>query len=417
VKGRATIGLAIGCAALACARPLPPPGGEEDRAAPAIIGTDPEPLATVPEFTGPVVFRFDERISERNVENSALVSPSDGEVSVDRGRSELRISIEGGFQPGRVYRVILLPGIRDLFNNERRAPAELVFSTGPEIAETALAGMVTDRITGRAAENVIVQAVQLVDSAVYSTTADSAAFFAFQHLPVGAYSITAFVDQNRNRRLDTSESVSRPQQVRFASDRDTVPVMLAVLPRDTTAPRITRAEAQDSLQIRLSTDDYLEPDASLEFVQATLFQLPDTTPVPGALRLMHPDSFAAYRRSIGDTLPPARVGGIARAPAAGQRGQVIDTTVALPFRELVVVPAAPLPPRTGFLIRVDGLTNVSGITGGGGEADFTTPAPTQRDTTGAAVRDTTGAAVRDTTGAVVGTIVDALRRRTAPRWR
>src|SRR5690606_10245632 len=107
--------------------------------------------ATVPEFSGPVIFRFDERISERNIENIAIVSPSDGDVSVDRGRSELRISIEGGFQPGRVYRVILLPGVRDLFNNERRAPAELVFSTGPAITETALAGLVVDRITGRAA--------------------------------------------------------------------------------------------------------------------------------------------------------------------------------------------------------------------------------------------------------------------------
>jgi hypothetical protein len=397
----------VWCALLGCARPLPPPGGEEDRSAPAIVGTEPEPLAVVPDFTGPVVFRFDERISERNVETIALVSPSAGEISVDRGRSELRISIEGGFQPGRVYRVILLPGVRDLFNNERRAPAELVFSTGPAIAETALAGLVSDRITGRAAENVIVQAVQLSDSAVYSTTADSAAFFALQSLPLGAYSVRAFVDQNRNRRMDPSEAASRPQQVRFNTATDTVPLLLSVLPRDTTAPRVTRAEARDSLQIELSTDDYLEPTASLEFVQATLFQLPDTTPVPGALRLMHPDSFTAYRRSIGDTLraAPAQSRGIARAPVAAARGEVIDTTMALPVREIIAVPASPLTPRTEYLIRVDGLTNISGLTGGGGEAAFTAPSPAQRDTTNAR---------RDTTGVVIDT-TSAAARRSAPR--
>lgn len=382
--------VATGCALLACARPLPPPGGEEDRAAPVIVATVPEPRAVVPNFTGPVIFRFNERISERNTENIALISPASGEVSVDRGRSEIRISLEGGFQPGRVYRVILLPGIRDLFNNERRAPAELVFSTGPEIPETALAGFAVDRITGRAAEDVIVQATELSDSSVYSTTADSAAFFVFQSLPVGAYTVRAFSDANRNRRLDTPEAASRPQQVRFGSAADTVPLVLALLPRDTTAPRIVRAQPVDSLQILVSTDDYLEPTASFEFVQASLFLLPDTTPVPGDLRLMHPDSFAAYRASIGDTLRPQLPGrppAIGAAPGAGGRGPVIDTTMALPVREFVVIPPAPLPPETEYLLRVDGLTNISGMSGGGGEITFTMPVPPKPDSTNAR-RDT-----------------------------
>jgi hypothetical protein len=374
---------AVACAAVAacalagCARPLPPPGGEEDREPPAIIATVPEPLAIERDFTGPVVFRFDERISERNTQDVVIVSPATGDVEIDRGRSELRVSLEGGWIPGLVYRIILLPGVRDLFNNERSVPVELVFSTGPAIPETALAGLVVDRITGQPASDVYVRALQRPDSIVHITAADSGGFYALQHLPVATYEVRAFVDQNRNRVLDPTESASRPQQVVFQPTQDTITHELAILPFDTTAPRVTRAEARDSLQVAVTVDDYLEPEASLEFVESALFVLPDSTPLPGSTMLMTADSFAAYRRALADTVPPAadtvpprpavppgRIG--ARAPR---------DTVPVPYREFIVVPPVPLAPSTSYVLRVNGLTNISGITGGGGTVEFTTPAP------------------------------------------
>lgn len=374
---RAGSALALGLLAsslVACARALPPPGGEEDPFPPAITGTEPAPLAVVPDFQGPVVFRFDERISERNTEDVIMVSPATGEVRVDRGRSELRVALEGGWRPGQVYRIVLLPGVRDLFGNERGAPAELVFSTGPDIPETAFAGVAIDRITGRPARNVFVRAFQRRDSVEYSTAADSAAFFTFQHLPVGAYEVRAFVDQNGNRRLDANESASHTRQIVFQTPHDTLVFELAVVPADTTPPRVTRADARDSLQVLVTVDDYLEPDAPLEFIEVSLLQLPDSTPVAGTPLVMATDSFMAYRRALGDTMPPPVRDTVAAAPPRlGQR--VPADTVPRPEREFVVVPAAPLPPRTSFVLRVSGLTNISGVTGGGGEVEFTTAAP------------------------------------------
>jgi hypothetical protein len=60
-------------------------------------------------------------------------------------------------------------------------------------------------------------------------------------------------------------------------------------------------------------------------------------------------------------------------------------TALLPQREFVLVPASPLTPGTRYLVRIEGLTNVSGIRGGGGSADFEVPTPrappARRDTT------------------------------------
>jgi hypothetical protein len=366
------------CALAGCARALPPPGGEEDRTPPAIIATEPAPLAVVPDFAGPVVFRFDERISERNTQDVVLVSPATGEVELDRGRSELRVSLAGGWRPGLVYRVILLPGIRDLFNNERSVPVELVFSTGPEIPETALAGLVVDRVTGRPARDVFVRALQRPDSILYITAADSGGFYALQHLPVATYEVRAFVDQNANRMFDRTEPASRPQQVVFQPTQDTITHELAVLPFDTTAPRLTRADARDSLQIAATVDDHLEPEASLEFVQASLLLLPDSTPVPGTPILMTADSFAAYRRALADSAPaadsiPARA--VPPVPPGRIGDRAPRDTVPVPYREFIVVPPAPLQPGATYVLRISGLTNISGITGGGGEVEFTTPTP------------------------------------------
>jgi hypothetical protein len=144
----------------ACARAMPPPGGEPDQSPPQVVATTPEQLSVVDPFDGAVVFEFDERLSERNIEGAVIVSPATGELHVSRNGTELRVSIDGGWRDGVVYRVLLLPGIRDLFNNERRSPVDLVFSTGPAIVNTAFGGLVSDRITGRPEPLAMVEATR-----------------------------------------------------------------------------------------------------------------------------------------------------------------------------------------------------------------------------------------------------------------
>ncbi|MCI0432971.1 MAG: carboxypeptidase-like regulatory domain-containing protein, partial [Gemmatimonadetes bacterium] len=340
-----------------------------------------------------VEFQFDERISERGVRESILVSPSTGVPRVEKGRSEIRVRMPGGWRAGEVYRVVLLPGVRDLFGNETREPASLVFSTGPPVPSTAIGGLVVDRITGRPASDVVVQAVRTPDTVTYSTVGDTSAFFALTNLPTGNYVVSAYIDQNRNRRKDVSESASQQQLVPLFTERDTSTLELKVVPWDTVPARLTRAEPRDSLEVRLFIDDFLDPDTPLDGVTVALFALPDTTPVPGTPRLVRADDYDEEKRAKAaierpDSAAADTAGAVRRQlprqamPPQGPRTPV--DTVTLPLKELVLVPAAPLEHGSKYLVRLEGLTNVSGISGGTSQAEFEVPprpAPVRRDTT------------------------------------
>jgi hypothetical protein len=405
-----TVPLAAACVlAAACAQSIPPPGGELDRTPPGIIATVPDTQAIVPDFTDAVKFTFDERISERGAERSVIVSPATGEVHIDRGRSSISVKLDGGWRPNEVYRVILLPGVRDLFGNERKEPAELVFSTGAPIPETAIAGVVVDRITGRPASRVIVDAFRSTDSVTYSTVGDSAAFFALRFVPQGSYELRAWVDQNENRRRDASEAISMPQVLSLNTAVDTVILELSVVPADTTSPVLQRAEVRDSLQVRLFTDDYLDPGAPLEFVEVALHVLPDSTPVAGTHRLIPAVRFD-HERAVADSI--ARANEAARdttvrpdsaaarppqsppvRPSIGAPNAAVNDST-LPKQEIVLIPGTSLQPGTRYAVTVRGLTNISARSGGGGTVTFETPespGPATPDTS-AVRRDTIGGA-------------------------
>jgi hypothetical protein len=399
----------------ACARALPPPGGEQDRTPPRIVATTPEPLAVVEPFDGPVIFRFDERLSERNIEGSVVVSPATGELDVSKDGNELRVRIDGGWRPGVVYRVLLAPGVRDLFNNERRTPVDLVFSTGPDIVNTAFGGLVSDRITGRPEVQALVEATRRADSLTYVAAVDSLGFFAFRNLPLGIYNVVAYGDQNRNRRRDASESLTQPRVVTVNSERDTVDLDLALVPNDTTPPRLQRVEGRDSLQVRLFVDDYLDPEIPLQGIEVRIMTLPDSEAVAGPFRLLEADTFTALERArtdsirmdslrtaaaAGDTLAeraldvaataPARPASPAPRPGAAPALPTIGPT---PFQEVVLVPAQPLQPGS-YEVTVANLVNISGRGGGGGVAEFEIRPPPPPDTTSAVRPDTSALALR-----------------------
>lgn len=430
-----------------CAHAVPPPGGVEDREPPRVISTTPEQMAVVEPSRDAVVFRFDERISERGLQAPVLVSPETGEVEVSRGRREIRVRLKNGWQPGLVYQVTLLPVVQDLFGNVMPEPVVLVFSTGAEIPNTVVAGVAVDRLTGRpVSKNLRVEATRLPDSTRYVAVGDTAGFFALRHLPPGEYRLVTYQDGNRNRRLDFSEPMfGGAIEIRAA---DTTLVELPLLAQDTTPARLTRAEVQDSVTVMLRFDDAIDPELRLVDLRVRVFELPDSTLVPiNAVLHRHeydemvrtarreapeagaqagedappdapPDSAAAGARPIPRAGPDRRGGPDLRGPralpgGAGARpeqgrspepARVAEDSAAapLPSQELVVLMANVLKPDTRYRVEVEGLTNLAGLEGGGGSVAFTTPKVAARDTaaaqdTAAAPPDTTIVPPRDST--------------------
>ncbi|HLL85029.1 MAG TPA: Ig-like domain-containing protein, partial [Longimicrobium sp.] len=197
------------CAALlvaACAHIEAPTGGEEDKVGPQLLTTRPDTFARSPNLRTPAVFVFDEGLSEERLEEAITVSPRTSAVAVDKDGGELRVSLRRGWEPNRIYQVVIDSTVQDRFANRIQEPIRLVFSTGPEIPETFLSGTVLERQTAQPAKGVRVEAILRPDSLVYATRTDEAGTFAFAQIPAGEYQVRAFSDPNANRALEPFEA-------------------------------------------------------------------------------------------------------------------------------------------------------------------------------------------------------------------
>jgi hypothetical protein len=408
------------------------------------------------EFRGPVRFRFDERVSERPVggtmDDAVLVSPRTGDVRVRPGRREITVEVDGGFLPGKVYRITLLPVVSDLFNNQLRDPFEIVFSTGGELNQSAVAGMAWDRVSGEGVQSLEVLAIAQEDSAVHVARTDSGGIYAFRYLPAGRYSLVAFEDRNRNQEADRME-VQGTRSV-LLPGADTVLVDVGVLQPDTTPARLTAVQVLDSVTIILEFDDYVDPTIPAGNVSVSLELQVDTTnlevardtvepgPPPAIAQTMHEYEYVSWVEQVRDsfarldsidtieamsspqeqedtvaaptlesglpisrvpppTLPPPGGG---RTPTARPRApEGIDAPTGpdgrtLPARRLVVLLDGFLLVNVGYQLEARGAVNMSGLPLGGGDAALVREPPPLPDSATAdslAVLDSLAA---DTTG-------------------
>lgn len=307
---------AVGLTA-ACARQGMPPGGPEDRRPPVVVATVPDTFAVLTEpFRGPVRFIFDERISERtaagSIQDAVVVSPRTGEVRVSHGRQAVSVDIDGGFRPGLVYRVTLLPVLRDLFNNQLLDPFEVVFSTGGDFTPSAVAGTVWDRVTAESVEALEVLAFPPDDAEgpVHVARTDTGGVYVFRYLPPGAYRLVAYQDRNRNRIVDPMEL--QGEGTFHVSGADTVFVDVAVLQPDTTPARLLRAQVLDSITVLLEFDDPLDPEARSDLFGVAL--LADSAEAPVRVDVFHERDYAAWVGQLQDSF--ARLDSIEAAERA-----------------------------------------------------------------------------------------------------
>ena len=258
--------------AVACGRRDIPSGGPEDRFPPFVVETMPDTFATIEPGDLSIRFRFSERISERpsggGLRDAVVVSPEVGDLRVKHRRQGLEVSAGEGFLPNRVYRVTLLPVIRDMFGNTLVDPFDLVFSTGGEIIPNVVAGMVEDRVTGDAVPEVRVAARFSLedDTLVHLNFSDTAGVFSLRYVPVGPFELWAWQDRNRDGELGESEPQSQVHPGEIREALDTTMAVLTLVEPDTTPARLAKVEITDSVTLAIEIDDHIEP----ELVQGTI---------------------------------------------------------------------------------------------------------------------------------------------------
>ncbi len=361
------------CAALlgaACAHIEAPTGGEEDRQGPQLLTTRPDTFARVPDLRTPAVFVFDEGLSEQRVEEAVTVSPRTSAVAVDKRGDELRVSLRRGWEPNRIYQIVVDSTLQDRFNNRIGESIRLVFSTGPAIPETFLSGTVLERQTARPASGARVEAIHRPDSLVYATRTGADGTFAFAQIPEGEYEVRAFTDVNATRALETFEARDTARTRVAAGAQPTVTLSMVV--PDTTPPRALAATAADSTAITVRFDDFLDPAQPITAAQVTLFS-PDSTPLRVASVVLGAETAAAAPDSAAPdsaARPGLRPGAAdtARAAAGAAQGPVPSQTV-------TIRAAAALRPDAQYTIRVDGVRNLVGLVGGGSARFRTARAP------------------------------------------
>jgi hypothetical protein len=359
------LAILIGLLAAGCAQVQAPPGGPEQFPAPELQQVRPADDAVVPGWRDPVVFAFDQRLSEQNLAEAVTVSPRTSEPVISRRGGEVRVALREGWRPGTIYQVTLHPVLRDLWNNPIEGPHRVVFSTGPEIPETLVEGVVIDRIAGTPEPAARVEAIRMADSLVYAARADSAGAFRLDRIPEGEFLLRAYDDQNRNRALDPFE----PRDTAMVTVRANEPrsFTFRLLEPDTTPPVLAAARAVDGI-IEAEFDDHLDPEQSLGAVTVRLVD-PAGVVLPVA------------RMAVG-TLPaptgePEAVDLPADAPPAEpdpplEVAPVEDPEEPLPSQTLVIEPAEPLAPGATYRLEITGVRNLHGLVGGG-EAEVVVP--------------------------------------------
>ena len=252
---------------------------------------------------GSIRFEFDERISERSssgtLDDAVIISPKTGEVVVGHGSRSLTVELVGGFRPDLVYRVTLLPVVRDLFGNQMRDPFELIFSTGGETVPTTLAGIAWDRITGSGVNDYQVWATPLdEDSVVHVAVTGNQGVYAFRYIPGASYEIVAFEDRNADAVLDMMEIQGSSRL--SIENGDTVFLNFPVLQPDTTPAALVSALALDSVTLLLEFDDYLDPALILESIDLAVTSEDSTDLVVDSI--LHEHDYLVYVAMVMDSL-------------------------------------------------------------------------------------------------------------------
>jgi hypothetical protein len=412
-----------------------PPGGPPDSTPPHIIFVRPESGAVVPTLKGDAVVQFDEVIDEMagggggggggggsgpgavtGIGRQVVLSPVAGAVDVSWHRSAIHVRPAEGWKPDRVYHLEILGGIPDLRRNVMKQGAIVIFSTGPALPHAQIAGTALLWADQRALARGVIRAAPLPDTVAYVTLADSAGGFALRDVPPGRYRVWAIQDQNGNRRLDAREAFD---STTVAVD-SSASVLLWAFVHDTVGPRLRSAEVVDSFACRLTFAQPLDPHRGLDTAAVHLYSLPDTAPVPisGVWSGTQYDSMQTRGRAVADSLrraaardttgkrdttarkPIAAAPGAPAPHAAGAPPAPSDTARArtdsllrrllrqrpVPSDRFVVRAAQPLAPGRRYLIRVHGVTNLSGAAASG---QIMLAIPVPKPSPPAASRDTT----------------------------
>jgi hypothetical protein len=295
---RLPVALAALCLAGGCAKQAPPPGGPEDRVAPALGQVFPEAGTVGVSRTQPVRLSFTKSMQKSEVEGALhLFPPPASPPRLHWEGHDLVVTPDTAWEADETYILTLQSEATDIRGNRLSATFQTAFSTGAQIDSGLIEGQVLRNAAP--ASGVLALCFRLpsdrlnpeTDTADYVVQTDSSGRFKFAFLRTGQYRIFGLADRDRDWLWNIgTEEIAVPAQDVSLGDRGEAARLpaLHLTQLDTTLPVLLTCEPLSDTWVKLSFDAALD-SAWLDSVTVTLAGERDTL---AAVLLLSRDSLS-----------------------------------------------------------------------------------------------------------------------------
>ncbi|MGI9543470.1 MAG: Ig-like domain-containing protein [Cyclobacteriaceae bacterium] len=232
----------------ACARQIPPTGGDRDEIAPKVILTEPDNKSL--NFSGQeITLEFDEYVKEDNLLKQLIITPRlNHEYKSRLVKRQLRLLFEQPFDSGTTYTLNFREGIKDITESNPAENLKFVFSTGPYLDSLSIHGTVKNLLTGKPVKDATVSLYHADDTLdvfnsqpTYLAKTSEAGVYAIDNIKNGSYRIFASKDENQNLKTE-SQSEAYGFKAAPINLQDSIPsVEIALQSLDIRSPKILSA--------------------------------------------------------------------------------------------------------------------------------------------------------------------------------
>ncbi|MBU8934818.1 MAG: Ig-like domain-containing protein [candidate division Zixibacteria bacterium] len=288
-------------AILNCADVGPPPGGEEDKLKPYLLGSEPANGSINVDRSDRIVLYFSETVLPPQTGTSVFFSPRPATKPKLKWKSDrVEIIFADSFKVDQTYVVSVSASVVDLRSNKLDSAGIIAFSTGAYLDTGRVGGRVVAGETPKAGVYAaLYDETDLTDSCTYDslipaylTKTNADGDFFFEYLPDRAFRLIAFEDKNRdelfNPARETFALTDRPVVVGGEIPLDAL--LLSLTTRDTLKPEILSVTYTSDRLLRVRLSRKIKPDWLRDHLDRVFVNpLNDTTAIYRAYSLLEAD--------------------------------------------------------------------------------------------------------------------------------
>ncbi|MCL2283990.1 MAG: Ig-like domain-containing protein [Fibromonadales bacterium] len=275
-----------------CATVVPPSGGPEDKLPPRISGTTLAPNSINQSTNLDLTLQFDEWIDKKSLTGAVAISPPiSGRLQLKADGSKLRIYSTEPLDSNTTYTLTVTNTIKDLRNNPLEKPFQILFSTGNflDSLKTDFSVQLHDSLTrkknfpvvafypigkirmnknylGKFRDSALVAEADTIPRVTkeipqYIAQTDSLGNGSLQGMQAGLYLAVAFLDGNKNQRLDAESEIAGVAEFPFELNEEKKLLRFSLGDLDTSSLTLDAVSQRGNSEIEFSFSRHIVLDS------------------------------------------------------------------------------------------------------------------------------------------------------------